>query len=511
MKVYEGKPLGGESRQLILENRRMRVLILPEIGGRIIDIEAGGFRYLHRTYPDPLRFGPYIEYGGIEECIGKAPGMLWNSPWRVERGESDVTLSSISATSFSRVLVEKRIQLDEELPILRIRYSLINIQPKFNKFTFGIHPEINLGGKLGENSFFIPSVTGIVTGKGMSPGYKRFIEPSEGWYAISYDDRIIGMLFPDDVIDMVELYYPRVGTHMVLQPLIYGVGLSPNRRASFTCLIYAGEGDINLIRSIRARRKEELIASYEPIEPLKMRELEEREFLRVEPRPRVPLPFEEMMQDFNIGRPLKGIPKLPGGNERIRHSFRGVSFINLSGGLGDVSLEPSRGDEVSVEYVVQGFAPGSVTIKQFGEELRINTESVNIKVDYRVRIPEDVNSINVSFINGEVSIRDIPPLTLKVKGVDGRVKFAGAVKSGAGFELNTVSASIEVVLTPDSSCRISGTTLSGRLECVLDLEVEESIPGRVIEGRFNGEDGSLRVNSVGGDIRFTANHISDDP
>lgn len=50
-----------------------------------------------------------------------------------------------------------------------------------------------------------------------------------------------GTLFPPGVIDDIEIYYPCIGTPFVIQPLIYGVGLSPDRRVSFVSMFYFGE------------------------------------------------------------------------------------------------------------------------------------------------------------------------------------------------------------------------------------------------------------------------------
>ena len=140
-RIYEKDRLNAGSPQLILENELISVLLQPALGGRILDVETQDFPFLHRTYPKAVQFGPYTEYGGIEECIGSPlTSRLWSTPWRVEKNTRDVTLSAISATPFSKVLISKTLTLDPDLPILKIEYSFTNFDPKFNKFTFGIHP-----------------------------------------------------------------------------------------------------------------------------------------------------------------------------------------------------------------------------------------------------------------------------------------------------------------------------------------------------------------------------------
>jgi hypothetical protein len=243
-----------------------------------------------------VQFGAYIEHGGIEECIGKAPGMLWNTPWRVKEIINGVILSTISSTPFSKVLLQKRVTLDDAEPILQVEYSFINIDPKFNKFTFGIHPELCLGDDFRENEYHIPFEDGILSGTFVEAGLKQFVTPAEGWCATTYNGKAYATLFPTEVIDCLEIYYPRIGTHFVLQPLIWGVGLSPNRKASFTSLTYAGDGDLQTIQDLYERKKSELVFSYVPIEPPPEQVFSEREILFTQRRPQITLPIDEFGQ-----------------------------------------------------------------------------------------------------------------------------------------------------------------------------------------------------------------------
>ncbi|HIE27694.1 TPA: hypothetical protein EYP66_10445 [Candidatus Poribacteria bacterium] len=294
--IFHEDRLNAGQPQLIVENELMSVMLLPELGGRILDIQTEGFTFLHRTYPQSVRFGAYIEHGGIEECVGKAPGTLWNTPWRVKEITNGVILSTISSTPFSKVLLQKRVTLDDAEPILQVEYSFINIDFKFNKFTFGIHPELCLGDDFRENEYHIPFEDGILSGKFSEVGFKQFVIPTEGWCAVTYNGRAYAELFPTDVIDCLEIYYPRIGTHFVLQPLIWGVGLSPNRKASFTSLTYAGDGDLQTIQDLYERKKDELVSTYVPIEPPPEREFSEREVLFTQRRPQITMPIDEFGQ-----------------------------------------------------------------------------------------------------------------------------------------------------------------------------------------------------------------------
>ena len=81
--IYEEDILDAGKNQVVISNDNTKVIIVPELGGRIADIQAGDMKFLYRTYPEGVNFGPYTEYGGIEECIGGAPP-LGLPPWRLE-------------------------------------------------------------------------------------------------------------------------------------------------------------------------------------------------------------------------------------------------------------------------------------------------------------------------------------------------------------------------------------------------------------------------------------------
>ena len=275
-KIYETDKLNAGKPQLILENNHISVLLQPEIGGRILDVETNNFPFLHRTYPKSVQFGSYTEYGGIEEYIGSPlRNRLWKAPWRIEKGTGDVTLSVISPTQFSRVLLSKTLSLEPNAPILRVEYSFTNFDRQFNKFTFGIHPELCLGNALKNNTYHLPLDDQLLSGGFTEFGFKKFVTPGAGWGAVTYDGMAFGMLFPPGVIDSIEIYYPRIGTHFVIQPMIYGVGLSPNRRASFVSMFYFGEGDVDTIRDLCASKLDELTMSYGPIDAFPERMIKE--------------------------------------------------------------------------------------------------------------------------------------------------------------------------------------------------------------------------------------------
>jgi vacuolar-type H+-ATPase subunit B/Vma2 len=49
--VFESDKLKSGTKQIVMEGENLSVLIAPEVGGRIIDIQGDSQGFLHRTYP----------------------------------------------------------------------------------------------------------------------------------------------------------------------------------------------------------------------------------------------------------------------------------------------------------------------------------------------------------------------------------------------------------------------------------------------------------------------------
>ena len=157
--------------------------------------------------------------------------------------------------------MEKRISLDESLPVVKIEYLLLNVGPNLLKRAFGIHPEICLDNDTLSNRYHIRGKEGILSG-GREQIRKRYVGPSQGWCAATGKESLVAMLFPEKLLDGVEVYYPKAGTHLSLSPLIYYVGLAPCKEAQFTCVIYFGEGDADLAAELWKEHCDELPGQY---------------------------------------------------------------------------------------------------------------------------------------------------------------------------------------------------------------------------------------------------------
>jgi len=256
-RIYESDLYGTGKSEILLENSCLKVIISPHLGGRVVNVSAGERQFLYSTYPEGGASELYTEFGGIEEFLERPPGILWRSAWQSRIEENRVNL----CFKQEHIFVEKRISLDESLPVVEIEYSLLNVGPNLLKRAFGIHSEICLDNDASASRYHIPVKEGILSG-GREQTRKRYVHPSQGWCAATGRESLVAMLFPDKLLDGVEVHYPKAGTHLSLSPLIYYVGLAPGKEARFTCAIHFGEGNAGLAAELWKEHYDKLPGQY---------------------------------------------------------------------------------------------------------------------------------------------------------------------------------------------------------------------------------------------------------
>ena len=538
-KIYETDKLNAGSPQLILENKHISVLLQPEIGGRILDVETKDFPFLHRTYPKSVQFGSYTEYGGIEEYIGSPlRNRLWKTPWRIEKGTGDVTLSVISPTQFGRVLLSKTLSLEPNAPILKVEYSFTNFDQQFNKFTFGIHPELCLGNALKNNTYYLPLDDHLLSGEFTELGFKKFVTPGAGWGAVTCDGMAFGMLFPPGVIDSVEIYYPRIGTHFVIQPMIYGVGLSPNRRASFVSMFYFGEGDVDTIRDLYTSKLDELTMSYGPIDAFPERVIKEAQW-----ESQVTLPLDKLegssiqpgatqseVTEPNVQAPPAEIEEVQPNSqmegpdtpkilrERRRFDRPQITDLQLSNVNGTILVEGWEEDVIVLETILQAQTGTADEAKrqieaarpeviQRGERLMIRARDEaqqKIVVNQYLRVPQyRLHTLELNFVNGTATIIDVKPARLKISSMAGVIIVKGEIDESAEYDITTASGDIQMELANSVACTINANSVTGVLKCDSDL-IDAEVRTNWISGILKAPKANLRLNSISGSIALTS-------
>lgn len=535
--IYEEDILNAGKKQVIMSNDLMKIIVVPELGGRIADAISGETKFLHRKYPNGVNFGPYTEYGGIEECIGSAPGTLWNTSWKWEQKGNSVLLQTIS----KNILIRKLFSLDESEPIIKIEYDFANLGNTFSKFTFGIHPEISISNSHTKNTYHIPSDDKIVSGTYEGPSIKKTIKPSAGWCAVTYEGKVFGQMLSEGVTDIIEVYYPRVDTHLVVQPMIYGVGVSPEKRAGFTYMVYMGEGDAEKIKQLYEERKAQLAMKYEDFNKKEVPEelvviarssvqqrpeIDIAEVLKIHAKeaktaqtealkahnkalkdaqsellkaakelkikmkvPRIDIGeyVDISKEDFKID-----IPKIPDISTIIDDAMKNVRAIideNLKKVINVKTSARSQGELsariVTIEHlkgdiIISGWEQDHIgyhiegNVKQDDDYIRFET---NDKVEFN--IPESVFEIDLNFVKSNVSISGIRS-SLKISGVNGNVDADLLMPDDGPIEISLVAGDINLKIPKDSSCSLSAINSGGgEIICDISLKEEEKVKTRL--------------------------------
>jgi hypothetical protein len=153
-------------RALVLENRCLRAVVLPELGAKVwslVDKAADREVLWHnpRLPPRPAHYGAtYDDWfcGGWDELFpNDAPtsaagepypdhGELWSMPfaWDVTESDGAATLRMWRAGVSTNTVVEKRITLRADEPLLRFGHTIRNDGPGPLDFLWKLHPALRI-------------------------------------------------------------------------------------------------------------------------------------------------------------------------------------------------------------------------------------------------------------------------------------------------------------------------------------------------------------------------------
>lgn len=150
-------------RAVVLENRLLRVVVLPETGGRIYSFvhKPSDTEFLWhnpRRQPYPTPFGASFDdnlVGGwddllptVDACTYKGEalpdhGEVWGLAWDwqiMTTMDGQPCLFTAVSGPITPVRLERWVRLDAHQPQLRIRYRLTNLAPHSVDLLFGLHP-----------------------------------------------------------------------------------------------------------------------------------------------------------------------------------------------------------------------------------------------------------------------------------------------------------------------------------------------------------------------------------
>lgn len=155
-----------DSPALILENAALRVTVLPELGGHVLDLvdKAADRNLLWANPRTPPRWAPYGAHfddwwsGGWDEIFPTGDrarlhgeelpymGELWSVPWTAEAGAGGgrASVAAAGLATMAPARLERTLELRNDEPVLRAHYRLTNLDVRPLPFLWGIHPSFSV-------------------------------------------------------------------------------------------------------------------------------------------------------------------------------------------------------------------------------------------------------------------------------------------------------------------------------------------------------------------------------
>lgn len=209
--IYLGK------EAIILENSLIKVTVLPEIGGRIIEFmdKTDNFNQLNVVKENIIRSsnalsGP-MRYGGYEENLGLHPGPFQNKKFEyeiIENSEEGISVKLTCTDIQSGCRLERIMSLKKQSRELALKIELHNILEQAKQFCIGIHPESNVGGIGDENDFFyIPTKEGLRKIQYRPGQSMQEIYPAEPWFAILDKKKKLALINDINLDQIDHLYF----------------------------------------------------------------------------------------------------------------------------------------------------------------------------------------------------------------------------------------------------------------------------------------------------------------
>ncbi len=172
--------------------------------------------------------------------------------------------------------------------------------------------------------------------------------------------------------------------------------------------------------------------------------------------------------------------------------------IEISGCQGENNLSSASGD-IAVAGCSQttlkiNTASGDIEVSDCSGDLAFQT----VSGDASASLSGNVQGQTVS---GDIDLRTDEPGTIKISSTSGDIQFSGPVNEGNNSVIATVSGDVSVALEDGSSLMLEAGTVSGDIECGLEL-TESRKSSRSLSGKLGDGQGSLKVKTVSGDIEI---------
>lgn len=189
---------------------------------------------------------------------------------------------------------------------------------------------------------------------------------------------------------------------------------------------------------------------------------------------------------------------------------------------------PTRGRGVEVAYEVKlprtlklvtiESASGSVVISDLTSAVSVSTASGDVQLSDitgditlnsasgDVSLSEIAGKIKASAASGSIALTDITG-SVQANTASGDIKAVfESVTPGEPLEFSTASGDVEVMFKSDINADLDIETIKGEIEIAekFQISLEKQIVGQRASGRIGAGDQRLKINTVNGDIKVTA-------
>jgi hypothetical protein len=233
--------------ELRLERDGLTVSITPSRTGETTLQERKG--------PGALWIGAPLR---LRELVGSPPEDLGLQKWET-RADPDGVISTIA---WRALWLERRLSLHGAAPRLELEYTFLNTAPIFIRPAFGLRLLIP---ERPEVMWYVPSAEGVRPEEfEAGRAGKRYLRPDAPWCGVAVDGKGVALLFPEGVVDAVEVESGGSQGLFSLTPLVYYVGLSPGCEARLTAVLAFDTALPQVATELLAARTLPLRASYGP-------------------------------------------------------------------------------------------------------------------------------------------------------------------------------------------------------------------------------------------------------
>lgn len=186
-----------------------------------------------------------------------------------------------------------------------------------------------------------------------------------------------------------------------------------------------------------------------------------------------------------------------------RNTGRGeVTFVVALPAHTLVELESVSGSIQAKELAGGGkleSVSGNLTLKKAKGEFELGTVSGNLIVE------ESAGSYRLGSVSGNVTASGLGKSQLTMESVSGNLRLESATLAGS-YDMESTSGSVLVRHGKEASYRVDVETFSGDLDfprtAGLELKEGKYTPEKSLKGSYNGETGSLRCETLSGNIRI---------